>query len=239
MESAISIKSLTFNYPDGQKALKNITLTVNQGERIALIGPNGAGKSTLLLHLNGLLRSNGSVSILGKLVNEQNLKWVRTKVGLIFQNPDDQLFSPTVFDDVAFGPLNLGLPESEIRARVSHALKTVDMSGYEKRSPHHLSIGEKKRIAIATVLSMQPEILALDEPTSSLDPRAKWALTTLLKNLPLTSLIATHDLEVVSELCSRTIILEKGIIIADKPTCEILADKALLVSHGLAAPDNH
>ncbi len=239
MESAIRIMRLAFDYPDGQKALNNITLTVNQGETVALIGPNGAGKSTLLLHLNGLLRSNGSVNILGKLINEQNLKWVRTKVGLIFQNPDDQLFSPTVFDDVAFGPLNMGLPESEIRKRVSQALKSVDMAGYERRSPHHLSTGEKKRIAIATVLSMQPEILALDEPTSSLDPRAKWALIGLLKNLPLTSIIATHDLEVVSALCSRTIILEKGVIIADSPTGAILADKALLVSHGLAAPENN
>lgn len=238
MESTISLINLSFKYPDGQKALTNISLTVNRGERVALIGPNGAGKSTLLLHLNGLLRSNGAVTILGKTVDEHNLKWVRTKVGLIFQNPDDQLFSPTVFDDIAFGPLNLGLPESEIRARVSHALKIVDMSGYEKRSPHHLSIGEKKRIAIATVLSMQPEILALDEPTASLDPRAKWALITLLKNLSLTSIIATHDMEVVSALCSRTLVLEKGNIIADKPTGEILADKNLLVSHGLAAPES-
>jgi cobalt/nickel transport system ATP-binding protein len=238
METAIRIENLSFDYPDGQKALKDITLTVAAGETVALIGPNGAGKSTLLLHLNGILRSNGSVNILGKPVNEQNLKWIRTKVGLIFQNPDDQLFSPTVFDDVAFGPLNMGLLESEVRARVTRALQSVDMAGYEKRSPHHLSLGEKKRISIATVLSMQPEILVLDEPTSSLDPRAKWSLIALLKNLPLTRLIATHDLEVVSALCARTVIMANGLIIADGPTGKILADKALLGSQGLAAPGN-
>jgi cobalt/nickel transport system ATP-binding protein len=238
METAVRIENLSFDYPDGQKALKNISLAIRPGETVALIGPNGAGKSTLLLHLNGILRSNGSVSILGKPVNEHNLKWVRSQVGLIFQNPDDQLFSPTVFDDVAFGPLNMGLSEKLVHARVSRALQSVGMSGYEKRSPHHLSLGEKKRIAIASVLSMQPEILALDEPTSSLDPRAKWALVGLLANLPLTRLVATHDLEVVSALCARTVIMENGIVIADGPTREILADKKLLISHGLAAPEN-
>lgn len=236
MSQAIRIEHLSYCYPDGQQALSDISLTVNAGESVALIGPNGAGKSTLLLHLNGILHNNGAVRIFGEHIDDSNLKRIRCKVGLIFQNPDDQLFSSTVFDDVAFGPINMAYPEAEVRERVKRALEWTGMAGYEKRSPYHLSIGEKKRIAIATVLSMDPEILALDEPTSSLDPRSKWSLISLLKGLPLTKIVATHDLELVRALCTRTVILDHGKIIADGATERILSDIALLAAHGLA-PD--
>jgi len=201
---------------------------------VALIGPNGAGKSTVLLHLNGILRSNGTVKILGRQVNDKNLRWVRSKVGLVFQSPDDQLFSPTVFDDVAFGPINMGYSEAEVRQSVAKALDWVGMTGYEQRSPHHLSIGEKKRIAIATVLSMSPEILVIDEPTSNLDPRSKWSLIGLLKRLPMTKIVAAHDLELVRALCPRTVVLDHGQVIADGATSDIMSNTALLAAHGLA-----
>ncbi len=208
MEEILRIDNLSFCYPDGQQALTDISLTVHQGETVALLGPNGAGKSTLLLHLNGVLHSNGMVKVFGKAVSDKNLRWVRSKVGLIFQNPDDQLFSSTVFDDVAFGPINMGYSETEVRQRVARALDWVGMTGYEQRSPHHLSMGEKKRIAIATVLSMAPEILVIDEPTSNLDPGSKWSLISLLKGLPMTKIVASHDLELVQALCQRAIILD-------------------------------
>ena len=237
MGAVVSIDNLSFHYPDGQPALKDINLTIHQGESVALVGPNGAGKSTLLLHLNGILRNNGAVKILDKTIDDKNLKWVRSKVGLVFQSPDDQLFSPTVFDDVAFGPINMGLVEAEIRERVTAALGNVGMSGYEHRSSHHLSVGEKKRIAIATVLSMTPEILVLDEPTSNLDPRSKWSLIGLLNSLSMAKVIASHDLELIQAVCGRTIILDQGKIAAEGSTTEILADKPLLIAHGLASPN--
>lgn len=236
MDEVVTVKNLSFSYPDGQPALANVSLTVSRGETVALIGPNGAGKSTLLLHLNGILRSNGVVKVLGQPVDDKNLKWVRSKVGLVFQNPDDQLFSPTVFDDVAFGPLNLGYAEAEVRQLVSRALSWVGMAGYEKRSPHHLSVGEKKRIAIATVLAMNPEILVIDEPTANLDPGSKWSLIELLGGLEMTKVIATHDLELVKALCPRTVVFDQGEVIIDSATSHILADKKLLSAHGLAAP---
>jgi len=234
VEELITIKNLSFSYPDGQRALTDVSLTINQGGSVALIGPNGAGKSTLLLHLNGILRSNGTVRLLGRLVDDKNLRWVRSKVGLVFQNPDDQLFSPTVFDDVAFGPVNMGYPENEVRRAVTRALDLVGMSGYEKRSPHHLSLGEKKRIAIATVLSMSPEILVIDEPTSNLDPGGKWSLISVLKGLAGTKIIASHDLELVKAVCQRVIIIDQGRVIADGATEDIIADKQLLAAHSLA-----
>ena len=234
MEEIIRIDNLSFSYPDGQRALTDINLTIYQGESVALIGPNGAGKSTLLLHLNGILRSNGVVKVFGKSVDDKNLRWVRSKVGLVFQNPDDQLFSPTLFEDVAFGPTNMGYSEAEVGESVTKALNWVEMAGYERRSPHHLSVGEKKRTAIATVLSMTPEILVIDEPTSNLDPRSKWSLIGLLKRLPMTKIVASHDLELVQALCQRVIVLDHGQIIADGATNHILADKPLLAAHGLA-----
>jgi len=237
MEEVIRIEDLSFSYPDGRQALRSIHLTVTRGETMALIGPNGAGKSTLLLHLNGIFYSNGAVQILGKALNENNLRWVRARVGLVFQDPDDQLFCPTVFDDVAFGPINMGYSKPRVCEAVKKALEWVGMAGYEQRSPHHLSFGEKKRIAIATVLSMSPEILVFDEPTSNLDPRGKWSLIRLFQKLPATKVIATHDLELVRALCSRTIILDHGRIVADGLTNQILADIELLQASGLAPED--
>jgi cobalt/nickel transport system ATP-binding protein len=234
MDKVIEIKNLFFTYPDGHRGLAGVDLDVYAGENVAVIGPNGAGKSTLLLHLNGVLRNNGNVKICGLTVDEKNLKDIRRKVGLIFQDPEDQLFSLNVFDDVAFGPINMGLSEDEVRQHVTRALGWVSMGGYEQRSPHHLSIGEKKRIAIATVLSVDPEILVIDEPTSNLDPRSKWSLVELLNQLPVTKVIATHDLELVSATCSRTVIMDGGKITIDDKTERILADIPLLRAHGLA-----
>ena len=232
----IKIEDLSFCYPDGQQALTNVNLTIYQGETVALIGPNGAGKSTLLLHLNGILRNNGEVKVFSKPVNDKNLRRVRSKVGLVFQNPDDQLFSPTVFDDVTFGPINMGYSETEVRQSVTRSLDWIGMIGYETRSPHHLSVGEKKRIAIATVLAMMPEILVIDEPTSNLDPGSKWSFIELLEKLPLTKVIATHDLELVRALCQRVVMFDNGQIIADGSSGHILADIPLLAAHGLARP---
>lgn len=234
MEEIIRIENLFFNYPDGQQALTSVSLTIYRGETVAFLGPNGAGKSTLLLHLNGILRSNGIVKVFGKPIDEDNLRDVRSKVGLVFQNPDDQLFSPTVFDDVAFGPINLGYSKAEVEQSVTRALNWVGMTGYEQRSPHHLSLGEKKRIAVATVLSMNPEVLVIDEPSSNLDPRSKWSLMSLLKRLPMTMIIASHDLELVQALCKRAIILDQGQVVADSATEQILSDMPLLRAHGLA-----
>jgi len=234
MAEIIQIENLSFRYPDGQIALTGVSLTISQGERVGIIGPNGAGKSTLLLHLNGVLGSNGRVEVFGEPISERNLREVRKRVGLVFQNPDDQLFSPTVFDDVAFGPINLGYGEDAVRQSVARALDWVGMTGYELRLPYHLSLGEKKRVALATVLSMNPEILVLDEPTSDLDPRSKWALIGLLQKMPMTLVIASHDLELVKALCERVIVLDGGRVVADGATEWILADRVLLSAHGLA-----
>jgi len=237
MEKVVNIERLSYTYPDGQQALREVSLLVRAGETVGLIGPNGAGKSTLLLHLNGLLRGNhGSVRIAGLPVRDGHLKEIRARVGLVFQDPEDQLFCSTVFDDVAFGPLNLGYPEDEVIRRVRRALRQVGLEGYEGRSPHHLSVGEKKRAAIATVLSMDPKLLVLDEPTSNLDPRGRWELIELLRRLPLTKVIASHDLEMVRALCERIILLDGGRVVADGPTDRILSDLPLLALHGLAPP---
>lgn len=234
MDKIVDIENLSFFYPDGQRGLKDINLVVYSAENLAVIGPNGAGKSTLLLHLNGILRGNNTIKVFGLPVEEKSLKETRRKVGLVFQNPEDQLFSPTVFDDVAFGPINMGYSELQVKQRVAQALKLVGMDGYEQRSPHHLSVGEKKRIAIATVLPLNPELLVLDEPSSNLDPRSKWSLIEVVKRLPMTKIIAAHDLELIRALCQRTIILDGGIIVADGSTTNILNDVTLLRAHGLA-----
>lgn len=234
MDKVIEIENLSFAYPDGRQVLRDVTLTVYRGESVAIVGPNGAGKSTLLLHLNGILRGNSTVKISGLPVEEKNLKPIRQKVGLVFQEPDDQLFSATVFEDVAFGPVNLGYSEAEVKRRVAQALEWVGMSGSEQRSSHHISVGEKKRIAIATILSMEPELLVIDEPTSNLDPRGKWSLIELLQSLPMTKVIATHDLELVKMLCQRTVVMDEGVIVADGDTATILSDISLLRAHGLA-----
>ena len=233
MHHKIEVENLAFTYPDGQRALYGITLKIEPGEKVALVGPNGAGKSTLMLHLNGILQGEGKICVAGLSMTAQNLGKIRAAVGLVFQNPDDQLFSPTVFDDVAFGPLHMGLPEATVRARVQNALAAVGMQGYTDRISHHLSIGEKKRIAIATVLSMEPEILVLDEPTAGLDPRARRTLINLLRQLEMTMLVSTHDIRMVAELFPRTVIMEAGQIVASGDTHTLLADQALLAQHGL------
>jgi len=236
-ETVLLVHDLHFTYPDGQVALAGVTLHVQRGEKVAVVGPNGAGKSTLLLHFNGILRGQcGRVWVDGLDVVQRNLGTIRARVGLVFQNPDDQLFSPTVFDDVAFGPLHMGLSETEVRRRVARALALVGMSGYEGRLSHHLSMGEKKRVAIATVLAMDPSILVLDEPTGGLDPRARRELIGLLRELPVTMLAASHDMRFVAELFPRMIILDAGRVVADGPTEELLRDRVLLERHGLEAP---
>ena len=233
MHHSIEVRNLSFSYPDGHQALKDVTLSIAPGEKVALVGPNGAGKSTLLLHLNGILSGQGRVTVCGLTVEQKNLSRVRAMVGLVFQNPDDQLFSPTVFDDVAFGPLYQGLEPAEVERRVDSALTAVRMTGYARRVSHHLSAGEKKRIAIATVLSMNPEVLVLDEPTAGLDPRARRTLIKLLRDLPMTMLAASHDLAMVRELLPRMVIMDEGRIVADGPTGKLLKDEKLLEAHGL------
>ncbi len=235
-QPVLTVESLNFAYPDGHVALREVSLTVNRREKVALVGPNGAGKSTLMLHLNGILGGNGRIQVAGLPVTKPNLPQIRAKVGLVFQNPDDQLFSPTVFEDVAFGPLHMGLPEGQVRARVNRALEQVDMSHYAERLSHHLSVGEKKRIAIATVLSMDPDLLVLDEPSAGLDPRARRSLINLLRTLPLTMLISTHDMLMVHELFPRMVIMDEGRVVADGPTEALMANQALLEAHGLEQP---
>jgi len=236
MHHSIEIKDLSFSYPDGTPALNNISLSIAPGEKVALVGPNGAGKSTLILHLNGILNGQGYIRVCGLEVSKENLGRVRSCVGLVFQSPEDQLFSPTVFDDVAFGPLYQGLPTGQVLQSVDEALDAVHMLGYKSRVSHHLSMGEKKRIAIATVLSMHPEVLVLDEPTGGLDPHARRSLIHLLKELPLTMLVSTHDMLLVREIFPRMIILDEGIIVADGPTQELMEDSMLLEAHGLEKP---
>jgi cobalt/nickel transport system ATP-binding protein len=236
MHHSIEIENLSFAYPDGHAALRSISLHIAPGEKVALVGPNGAGKSTLILHLNGILLGKGKVHVCGLDVDEKNLSRVRASVGLVFQNPDDQLFSPTVYEDVAFGPLYQGLSAPEVDERVKAALVSVRMSEYEKRVSYHLSTGEKKRIAIATVLSMQPEVLVLDEPSAGLDPRARRTLINLLRELPITMLVSTHDMRLVQELFPRTIVMDEGRVVADGLTMEILENEELLTAHGLEKP---
>ena len=210
------------------------------GERVGLIGPNGAGKSTLLLHLNGLLPerppSTPAVTVFGLPVAEPNLREIRAQVGLLFQDPDDQLFCPTVWEDVAFGPQQLGLREPALSRLVAEALAQVGLAGFEERLPHHLSRGEKRRVCLAGLLACDARVLVLDEPTSDLDPRGRRELMALLSRLPVAQVIATHDLELVVEICPRAIVLDGGRIVADGPTRQLLDDEALMLAHGLERP---
>ncbi len=233
----VEVKQLSHVYPDGTEALRDVSFRIHHGESVAIIGANGAGKSTLLLHLIGYLNATaGSIRVGDHLLNKDTLSEVRRSVGMVFQDPDDQLFMPTVFDDVAFGPLNQGLNVEDVERRVVEALERVGALDLRDKPPYHLSGGEKKRAAIATVLSMVPDILVLDEPTSGLDPRARRQLMTLLRAFHHTRIITTHDLDMVLELCPRTIVLNDGRVMADGPTLDIFRDDALLAACHLEKP---
>lgn len=237
MTPVVAVQGLAYAYPDGNQALYGVNLTVQPGERVALLGPNGAGKTTLALHLNGILSPGaGSVSISGMPVSKKHLPEIRRRVGLVFQDPDDQLFLPTVGQDVAFGPANLGLRGAELRQRVDEALAAVGLPEVADRVPHHLSFGQRRRVAVATVLAMRPELLVLDEPTSNLDPAARRELAEVLTALDTTMLMVTHDLPYALQLCPRSVILSDGVVVADGPTAELLADSALLARHRLELP---
>ena len=237
---SLEIKDLAFAYPDGNQALFGVNLTVGQGERVALLGPNGAGKTTLVMHMNGIHpAAHGEVRVAGQLVDasdKANLRSIRSKVGIVFQDPDDQLFMPTVGEDVAFGPYNMGVRGEELDRVVIEALELVGMTEFKDRPPHHLSFGQRRRVAVATVLAMKPEILVLDEPSSNLDPASRRELADILRSLAITIVMVTHDLPYALELCERAVILSGGIIVADKKTREILGDKELLSAHRLELP---
>jgi cobalt/nickel transport system ATP-binding protein len=237
---SLEIKDLAFAYPDGNQALFGVNLTVGQGERVALLGPNGAGKTTLVMHMNGIHpAAHGAVRVAGQLVDasdKANLRSIRSKVGIVFQDPDDQLFMPTVGEDVAFGPYNMGVRGDELDRVVIEALELVGMTEFKDRPPHHLSFGQRRRVAVATVLAMKPEILVLDEPSSNLDPASRRELADILRSLAITIVMVTHDLPYALELCERAVILSGGIIVADKKTREILGDKVLLSAHRLELP---
>ena len=233
----LHVRGLAFAYPDGHQALYGVDLHIHRGERVALLGPNGAGKTTLVLHLNGILEAGaGSVAVSGLPVVPGNHLEIRRRVGIVFQDPDDQLFMPTVRDDVAFGPANLGLRGDELAARVEAALTAVDMVEYADRPPHHLSYGQRRRVAIATVLAMEPEILVLDEPSSNLDPTSRRELGELVSSLDVTVLMVTHDLPFALQLCERSVVLSEGVVAADGPTRELLGDSSLLRRHRLELP---
>ena len=240
MNSAIEITDLKYRYHDGTEALRGVSFQIAAGECVALLGPNGSGKSTLLLHLNGILPekpgAESGVKILGQRLTAENLETIRRQVGLLFQDPDDQLFCPTVEEDVAFGPRQLGLSEKEIANRVEHALAQVRLEGFGHRATHHLSHGEKRRVCLAGVLACEPAILVLDEPTSDLDPRGRREFKALLRQISATKLIATHDLELAVELCDRAIVLDRGEVVAQGPVRELLNDEPLMLAHGLERP---
>ncbi|HPH94948.1 MAG TPA: ABC transporter ATP-binding protein [Anaerolineaceae bacterium] len=233
-KNMVQVQGLSYQYPDGRLALKDISFSLAAGEKVAVLGANGAGKSTLLLHLNGILSGTGQVTVSGQVLNQKTLPQIRAAVGMIFQNPDDQLFSPTVWEDVAYGPHYQGLARAEIEDRVAEALTAVHLQDFEQRSPHHLSGGEKKRAAIASVLSMRPRVLVLDEPTAGLDPRGRRELLELLGGLPQTLLVATHDLDFARRLATRALVLDGGKLVADRPLEKLLDDEDFLYQYGLS-----
>ena len=234
---ALDVHDLLFAYPDGTQALFGVNLSIARGERVALLGPNGAGKTTLVLHLNGIHPAqSGSVAVGGLPVVKEHLQEIRRRVGIVFQDPDDQLFMPTVRDDVAFGPANLGVRGEELEVRVKTALSAVGMDGFEDRAPHHLSFGQRRRVAVATVLAMEPEILVLDEPSSNLDPAGRRELAEILLGLDITILMVTHDLPYALELCPRSVVMNVGVIVADGPTVDVLSDEELMRANRLELP---
>jgi cobalt transport protein ATP-binding subunit len=238
----VAVEGLTFRYPAGREALSGVDLRIAAGERVALIGPNGAGKTTLALHLNGVHRPAAGRVVIGDIVldgrrpDRADLREVRRRVGIVFQDPDDQLFMPTVRDDVAFGPRNLGLGDDEVGERVAEALAVVSMSDRADRAPHHLSYGERRRAAVATVLAMRPELLVLDEPTANLDPASRRSLVELLGRLDVAMVVITHDLPFALEVCPRSVLLDQGVVAADQPTEQLLGDADLLGAHRLELP---
>ncbi|MCX3060617.1 energy-coupling factor ABC transporter ATP-binding protein [Streptomyces beihaiensis] len=235
--TSLDVSGLAFAYPDGHQALYGVDLTIAKGERVALLGPNGAGKTTLVLHLNGILTAGaGSVRVAGLPVDRANMAEIRRRVGIVFQDPDDQLFMPTVREDVAFGPAAAGMRGAELEARVVRALTMVGMEEYADRPPHHLSFGQRRRVAVATVLAMEPEILVLDEPSSNLDPASRRELADILRSLDVTVLMVTHDLPYALELCPRSLILSGGVIAADGATGDLLVDEELMRAHRLELP---
>ena len=239
-DKSLEISNLAYAYPDGNQALFGVNLSISRGERVALLGPNGAGKTTLVLHLNGIIPTmQGKVSVAGELVdgkNTEGIKSIRHKVGIVFQDPDDQLFMPTVGEDVAFGPYNAGLRGSQLESAVKEALELVGMSEFIDRPPHHLSFGQRRRVAVATVLAMKPAILVMDEPSSNLDPAARRELAEILTSLDITLLMVTHDLPFAYELCQRAVILSAGIVAADGEIKSVLSDSNLLKAHRLELP---
>ncbi len=233
----VEVRELMYAYPDGTEALRGVSFRIEHGGAVALVGANGAGKSTLLLHLNGYLpTTRGEVLIGDTVVTRETAVLVRRAVGMVFQDPDDQLFMPTVAEDVAFGPLSAGLPPEQVERRVVAALERVGMMHVRERPPYRLSAGEKRAVAIATVLAMSPNILVMDEPSANLDPRARRRLIELLLSFEHTRIIATHDLEMVVEVCSRVIVLDGGKVVADGPARDLLNDEALMLAHGLERP---
>lgn len=237
MSHSIEVLDVHFAYPDGRDALNGVTLSVGEGERVAVLGPNGAGKTTLALHLNGLLRAERGTVRIGMLeVADDTLVEIRRRVGLVFQDPDDQLFMPTVGEDVAFGPANLGVEGDQVDRRVDEALGAVEAGHLKTRVPHHLSGGEKRRVSLATVLAMEPGVLVFDEPASGLDPAGRRELIGTLAGLPVTQVLVTHDLPLALELCPRSLILDQGRVVADGASIDILSDPGLLASHRLEMP---
>jgi cobalt/nickel transport system ATP-binding protein len=233
----LEVCGLAYAYPDGHQALFGVDLTVTRGERVAVLGPNGAGKTTLVLHLNGILTPGlGLVRVDGMPVGKETVREVRRRVGVVFQDPDDQLFMPSVADDVGFGPANLGVSGAELHARVEEALGLVGMADYAGRPPHHLSFGQRRRVAVATVLAMRPSILVLDEPSSNLDPASRRELADIIRRLDVTVLMVTHDLPYALELCERAVILDDGTIVADGETAALLGDADLMAAHRLELP---
>jgi cobalt/nickel transport system ATP-binding protein len=233
----LDVRGLAYAYPDGHQALFGVDLHVHEGERVALLGPNGAGKTTLVLHLNGILTAGaGSVSVSGLPVDKQHMAEIRRRVGIVFQDPDDQLFLGSVRQDVAFGPANLGLRGAALDRRVMDALDRVGMADFADRPPHHLSFGQRRRVAVATVLAMEPEILVLDEPSSNLDPASRRELADILRSLDVTVLMVTHDLPYALELCPRSVVLSDGAVVADGKTIDVLTDEALMRAHRLELP---
>jgi cobalt/nickel transport system ATP-binding protein len=236
-DPVLDVRGLAYAYPDGHQALYGVNLHVHRGERVALLGPNGAGKTTLVLHLNGILTAGaGSVAVSGLPVAKDSLQEVRRRVGVVFQDPDDQLFMPSVRADVEFGPANLGLRGAELERRGVDAHHPVGLVEFIDRPPHHLSFGQRRRVAVATVLAMEPEVLVLDEPSSNLDPASRRELADIIRSLDVTVLMVTHDLPYAYELCPRSVVLSDGVVVADGPTRDVLTDDALMAAHRLELP---